>query len=252
MLVLPVLVAATPAWAGDKADCRKARREMSVDAWTRYVLDHPGGRCEDEAIGQMLVLSLGRIVGHIAGDPQKVALALAQLARTTPEELEQLQSMFGGLGGGLGGMGALGGLGGGLGSSSLFGALPDDGYGLGEGGIGGLIGGGVEQDDTIYVSYLVDKVDGAWNEAAFWDALDATRPALQSCWQGLGRTPIGIYYVAKFTIADGKLAVESLEQTYSGDGATHDDVQACVRSSLESASFAPDFAGTYAYRVELY
>lgn len=257
LLALTLLIAG-PALAGDAGDCRRARRKATVDAWMNYVLEHPGGRCEDEALGQLMVMAIGRVAAGMVGDPAKLALSMAQLARTSPDDLQALTSLFGGLGGmsGLGGLSGLGGGEGGLGGLGLFGEGSPDGYsdlfGTSGGVEGGLLGAIEGYEPGIYVSYYVDEVKGGWNEQAFWSALDATRPALQDCWTALGRTYGANYYTVGFDLADGKLSVTSLEQTYAADGADAPDVAECVRASLQTASFPVEYAGSYRYRVELY
>jgi hypothetical protein len=250
--ILTTTLLLTPdADAGDRGACRKARREVTVEAWTKYVLDHPEGRCGDEAIGQLLVLNIGRFAVEAGkGDRTKIALALAQLGRTDMEDLSQLSSLLGGSG--------LGGFGGG-GVSDLWGGSGYDDYtydNYGDyGGMLGTLGTGYDDyagDQTIYVSYYVDQVDGSWNEDRFWTALDGTTPKLQQCWKDLGRDPMGIYYVVGFGIDSGAATVTSITQDYSEDGRQHEDVEGCVRDSLQGATFPSDVTGTYSYRIELY
>jgi hypothetical protein len=129
------------------------------------------------------------------------------------------------------------------------------------GALGGLDGGGLAglgsygdygDDGQIYVSYVVDHVDGSWNDGEFWNVLDATRPALQSCYGDLGAKPMAISYVAAFEVTAGKVSVHTLERTWSEDGQPHDDVDGCVKKSLEGAAFSADLTGKYSYRIDLY
>lgn len=242
MLLLSILLAAPSAHAAsDKRTCNLARKQMTSEAWTKYVLDHPEGRCADEAIGQLFVLNLGKLATSISGgDRTKLALSLAQLGRSDRGELDQMVSLLGG--GGL---------------DSLWGGSTYDDYGsygdlvggLGYGGIGDY---GADYEPMIYVSYTVHTVDGSWKDEPFFTVLDATRPTLQSCFKALSRDPIGVYYLVGFDVKEGATTVTSVTQDYSDDGASHADIDACVRESVSTASFPVEVSGTYTYRVELY
>jgi hypothetical protein len=262
------LVAST-AFASDKGDCRKARRHPSIDGWTTYVLEHPQGVCEDEALGQMIVLGIGRVASGMMGDPTKLALAMAQLGHMSDSDFQAFRDLMGGLGGlgglggGLGGLGGgLGGLGGGLGGlgglggdagggedySSLFGGL---GEGYSEGGLGtlGMGGGG---DDTVYVGFNVVSTEGGWNADAFYTAFDGARFGLQDCWKAKSLPLVSMNYDVQFQLAAGKPSVKQVTLVYSSDSAAHPDAEACVRSELDKAVFPAEFTGTYTYRVEFY
>lgn len=262
---------AADAWAGDKGACRKARREHSLDGWTGYVLDHPDGVCRDEAMGQLLVLGLGRVVNGLTGDPTKVALAMAQLGHMSDADFAQFRELMGGLGG-LGGLGGgLGGLGGGLGGlgeggwgeqdlGGVFGGtLGDDGAGMlgilgqggdfGAGGFGGSVG---AADDQIYVGFSVVSTAGGWNSDAFYTVLDDARFGLQACWNDKGIPLAAVTYDAEFGLASGKPSVKGVKMTYSGDGQPHPDAEACVKQELGKLTFPAEYTGAYTYRVDFY
>ena len=231
------LIASPALAASDRGACRRARRDQTVEGWTKYVLDHPEGRCADEAIGQLVVLNLGRFASAMAGDRTKVALALAQLGHTDAEDLTELSSLLGGIGG----LGEIGGFGG-RGFDDLLGADPysydyDSTY---------------EGDNEIYVSFFADAVDGSWSEEAFYSVLDEARGALQDCYSATGRNPTSIYYTVAFELISGAVTVDTVDQTYSSDLADYADVADCVRSALDAAAFPADYTGRYTYRVELY
>jgi hypothetical protein len=273
------LLLGADAWAGDKGDCRKARREMSMDAWTKYVLDHPDGVCEDEALGQMIVLGIGRVASGLSGDPAKLALTMAQLGHMTDADFQQFRDLMGGLaglgglggglgglGGGLGGLGGggFGGLGGGLGGSGsddlsgLFG-----GGGLGEGGDYGVLGtlegsglGGIGSlgggEDQIYVGFSVVSTSGGWSSDAFYGVLDEARFGLQDCWKAKGLPLVSVSYDVDFGVTAGAPDVKGLKMIYSSDSAPHAPAEECVRSELGKLQFPKEYTGSYTYRVEFY
>lgn len=270
-LVAVGLTLSSVAWAGDKGACRKARREMTIDGWTTYVLEHPGGVCQDEALGQMIVLGIGRVASGLSGDPTKLALAMAQLGHMSDSDFQAFRDLMGGLGGlgglggGLGGLGALGGgmgggFGGGLGGdggdlSSLFGS------GSGSGDVSGILGslegggaglGSFGSEDQIYVGFNVVSTSGGWNSDVFYGVLDDARFDLQDCWKAKGLPLVSVSYDVDFGVTAGATTVNGLSMTYSSDEAPHAPAEECVRATFGKLSFPTEYTGRYTYRVEFY
>lgn len=104
-------------------------------------------------------------------------------------------------------------------------------------------------EPAIGVSWEIERFEGKWDRTLAWLSLDVKRPALVSCWEGLGVPKVELVLRATFTAADGKISVQSVE---SIDGAPHDDVAACVRQSLDGQVYPKQLEGTYTYRVRLY
>lgn len=274
LVVVAAMVAlGSEAWAGDKGACRKARRERTIDGWAGYVLGHPDGVCRDEALGQMIVLGVGRVAAGMSGDPTTLALTMAQLGRLSDADFQGIRELMGGLGGlgGLGGgLGALGGLGGGLGAGGLGGLGAFDPGGalgevpmlegvLGDSDLGVMFGtsglgteGSEDGSDEIYVGFSVISTAGDWNHDAFALALEDVRAGLQACWSSKGLPLVAVSYDVGFEVAAGRAAVTRAAVTAAADGAPNAEVEACLRQELGALAIPEGYAGSYTYRVDFY